>query len=158
MVNAPIMNAADTVQGSMGECYMTLDGRRINLMQLVNISANIEKTKEQVPILGKVGKGNKSTGWSGSGSATMHYGSPQLRKAFAEYAKTGKDFYFDIQLTNEDPTSTIGRQTVILKECNMDSYLLAQLDTDSSYLDEDFDFTFEDFEIPEEFKDLEGTL
>ena len=64
--------------------------------------------------------------------------------------------YFDIQLTNEDPTSSVGRQTVILKDCNFDSVLLAKADADAEYLDESMDFTFEDFEIPEKFSLLAG--
>ena len=49
-------------------------------------------------------------------------------------------------------------QTVILKDCNIDSALLAKFDADAEYLDEDMDFTFEDFKMPEAFKDLEGFL
>lgn len=59
-------------------------------------------------------------------------------------------------ITNEDPTSSVGRQTVILKDCNMDGGLLAKFDADAEYLDEDMDFTFEDFEMPETFTMLAG--
>lgn len=72
------------------------------------------------------------------------------------YKDTGEDVYFDIQVTNEDPTSSVGRQTVILKDCNMDGGLLAKFDADAEYLDEDMDFTFEDFEMPETFTMLAG--
>jgi hypothetical protein len=74
------------------------------------------------------------------------------------YAKTGEDFYFDIQVTNEDPTSSVGRQTVILKDCNLDSAIMAQFDADSTYLTETLDFTFESVEMSEEFSLLAGML
>ena len=74
------------------------------------------------------------------------------------YKNTGVDVYFDIQITNEDPTSASGRQTVILKDCNIDSALLAKFDADAEYLDEDMDFTFEDFEIVEVFNHLDGMV
>ena len=64
--------------------------------------------------------------------------------------------YFDIQVTNEDPTSSVGRQTVILKDCNIDGGILTKFDADAEYLDEDMDFTFEDFEMPEAFTLLAG--
>ena len=74
------------------------------------------------------------------------------------YKNTGEDIYFDIQVTNEDATSSVGRQTVVLKDCNMDGGLLTKFDADAEYLDEDMDFTFEDFEIPEKFTLLSGMM
>lgn len=153
---AQIMNAKDSISGSLAECFITIEGNRYNFMQAINIEATIEKTKTEVPILGKTGKGNKATGWSGSGSATFHYNTSIFRELLYRYAKTGKDFYFDMQITNEDPTSAIGRQTVILKDCNIDGGILTKLDADAEYLEEEFDFTFEDFEMPEKFNLLEG--
>ena len=66
------------------------------------------------------------------------------------------DIYFDIQITNEDPTTSVGRQTIILKDCNLDGGILAKFDADAEYLDEDVDFTFEDVEMPEKFNLLAG--
>ena len=150
------MNAKDSVSAKLAECYVTIENNRYNFMQAINLEANFEKTKSEVPILGKTGSGNKSTGWKGTGSATMHYNSSIMRELMERFKKTGEDDYFDIQVTNEDPTSSVGRQTVILKDCNIDGGVLAKFDADGEYLDEDIDFTFEDFEIPEKFKMLNG--
>lgn len=151
-----IMNAKDTVSASLAECYATIDGIRYNLMQAINLEATMEKNKTEVPILGKTGKGNKSTSWTGTGSATFHFNTSVFRKAMKAYKDTGMDFYFDIQITNSDPTSSVGRQTIILKDCNLDSILLAKFDADGEYLDEEMDFTFEDWEMPEVFSELNG--
>lgn len=153
---ATIMHAKDTVSASLAECYVTMDGTRYNFMQAYNLEAKIEKTKVEVPILGKTGKGNKSTGWKGTGSATFHYNTSIFRELLVKFKETGEDIYFDIQVSNEDPTSAVGRQTVVLKDCNIDGGILAKFDADSDYLNEDFDFTFEDFEMPEKFTNLEG--
>jgi hypothetical protein len=72
-----------------------------------------------------------------------------------KYAKEGIDTYFDIQVTNEDRTSAAGRQTTTLKGCNLDSVILAKMDADGEYLDETVDFTFEDWDLDEEFTQLE---
>ena len=152
----PIMNAKDSVSVSLAECFATIEGNRYNLMQALNLEAKLEKTKTEVPILGKTGKGNKATGWKGTGSATFHYNTSIFRELLERFKNTGEDIYFDIQVTNEDPTSAVGRQTVILKDCNIDGGILAKFDADGEYLDEDMDFTFEDFEIPEKFKLLNG--
>ena len=154
--HAQIMNGKDTVSANLAECYATIDSTRYNLMQAINLEAKFEKTKTEVPILGKPGKGNKATGWKGTGSATFHYNTSIFRELLYKFKETGEDTYFDIQITNEDPTSSVGRQTVILKDCNIDGGVLAKFDADAEYLDEDMDFTFEDFEIPEKFSLLDG--
>lgn len=151
-----IMNGKDAVSASLAECFATIDGTRYNLMQAINLDATMEKNKSELPILGRTGKGNKASGWKGTGSATFPFNTSVFRKAMKAYKDTGADFYFDMQITNEDPTSGVGRQTIILKDCNLDSVILAKFDADGEYLDEDMDFTFEDWEMPEEFAILNG--
>lgn len=156
MADRTIMNAKDAVSASLAECFVTIGDNRYNFMQAINLEAHFKKNKTEVPVLGKTGKGNKATGWTGTGSATFHYNTSIFRELMKRYKDTGEDVYFDIQVTNEDPTSSVGRQTVILKDCNTDGGLLAKFDADAEYLDEDMDFTFEDFEMPETFSLLAG--
>ena len=59
---ATTMNAKDAISGSMGKCYVTIDGNRYFLMQVISLKAEMEKTKVKVPIMGRPGKGNKATG------------------------------------------------------------------------------------------------
>lgn len=150
------MKAKDSLSAKLAECYVTINGRRYNFMQAINFEANFERTKTEIPILGKTGYGNKSTGWKGSGSATFHYNTSIFREMMQKYKDTGEDVYFEIQVTNEDPTSDAGRQTVVFMDCNIDGGILAKFDADGEYLDEDMDFTFEDFKMPETFNVLAG--
>lgn len=156
MPNAQVMNAKDAISAPLAECFVTIDGKRYNFAQAITLEATLEKNKTEVPILGRVTKGNKATGATGSGSMTLHYNQSIFRQVMYEYQKTGEDMYFEIQVTNEDPTATVGRQTTILKGCNLDSIIVAKFDADGEYLDEDVDFTFESFELPEKFKLLDG--
>lgn len=158
MADNVTMKAKDTLSAALAECFVTIGKRRYNFMQAINLEATFEKEKTEVPILGKTGKGNKATGWKGTGSATFHYNTSIFRQMMLDYKNTGQDTYFEIQITNEDPTSGAGRQTMILKDCNIDGGILAKFDADSEYLDEDMDFTFEDFSMPESFSNLDGFL
>jgi hypothetical protein len=153
-----IMKARDTISASLAECFVTIGTHRYNFMQAIKLEAKFDKTKTEVPILGKTGKGNKATGWKGTGSATFHFNTSIFRKMMLDYKNTGQDTYFEIQITNEDPTSSVGRQTIVLMDCNIDGGILAKFDADGDYLDEDMDFTFEDFSMPEAFADLTGFL
>lgn len=66
MANA-VMNALDALQGSMAECFLTTeDGRRYNFMQIYKMEVKMDITSKELPILGKTGKGNRSTGWKGT--------------------------------------------------------------------------------------------
>ena len=128
MAKQRTMNGKDAISGSKAECFVTIENRRYNFMQIINFESSMEKTKTEVPILGKVSKGNKATGCKYTFKGTAHY----------------------------NPTSSVGRQTIIHKDCNLDSGILAKFDADAEYLDEEISGTFEDWEMPEEFSLLDG--
>ena len=150
------MKAKDTISATLAECYIEFKNKngkkeRYNFMQAINLEAKFEKTKSEVPILGKTGKGNKATGWKGTGSATFHYNTSIFRELMKKFSDTGEDIYFDIYVTNSDPTSDAGKQEIVLIDCNIDGGILAKFDADAEYLDEEMDFTFENFEIKSSF-------
>ena len=151
------MNAQDAVYGSLATCYVTIGGRRLNFMTLIKFESKWEVNINDIPILGKVGKGHKSAGGNGTWSGTAHYNQSHFRAIADEYQKTGEMPYFDIQVTNEDPTSAAGRQTVIHHDCLCDSFVLAKFEAGETTLEEDLSGTFESWDLPEKFKELSGT-
>lgn len=153
---AQVMMSKDGVSASLAECYITIEGNRYNFMQMIDFESTFEKTKTTIPILGKTGKGNMATGWNGTFSGTAHYNQSIFRKLMLRYKDTGEDIYFEIQVSNEDPTSSVGRQTVTHIGCNLDSGTLAKFDADGDYLSEDINGTFDDFLIPSEFSLIDG--
>lgn len=154
------MLAKNAVSAKMAECYVTIDGNRYNLMSAINVKVTFEKSKSEVPILGQMNKGHKSTSSSITGSAEFHFNTSIWRELAYRFQETGEDLYFDMQITNEDITaSDIGRQTIILYGCNFDSVILTAFDADSDDpMTEDMDFTVERFEMPEKFKAMDGML
>lgn len=156
MSNNVTMNAKDAVFGSLAECFVTIDGRRYNFMNLTEFESKWEVTITDVPILGKVGLGHKATGGKGTWSGTAHYNTSVFRKMANTYQKTGVMPYFDIQVSNEDPTSAAGRQTIIHRGCLCDTFTLAKFQAGEELLDEEISGTFESWDMPETFKDLDG--
>ncbi|MGG2105550.1 phage tail tube protein [Lysinibacillus pakistanensis] len=148
------MHGRDAIHGAQGVAWITIEGNRYKFAQLISLEARMDKTKTQVPIMGRTGKGNKATGWEGTGSATFHYNTSVFRMLLKRYKDTGEDIYFDIQITNEDGSAKVGRQTTILQDCNLDGGIIASLDADADYLEDSVDFTFEDWDMPEEFSIL----
>lgn len=145
------LKAEELVSGQEGRAYAQIDGRNEEMLYLKDIEATIKKTKSDVKVLGKRGVQKKTTGWTGTGSMTVYYVTSVFRKMMTDYIRTGIDTHFDIVVVNDDPLSGFGTQTVVLKNCNLDSVILAKIDTGSDELDEKMDFTFEDVEILDEF-------
>ena len=156
MSNNVVMRGKDAVSAKLAECFVTIDGNRYNFMQAIDFEAKFERTKTKVPILGQPGMGNKSTGWRGTGKATFHYNSSVFRELMLKYKNTGEDVYFEIQVSNCDPSSSTGRQTIVFVDCNIDGGILAKFDANGEYLDEKLEFTFEDFRMPQRFRSLNG--
>lgn len=152
------MKGKDALSAKLAKCFVTIGKNRYNFMQAINLEANFGKTKTKVPILGRTGAGNKSSGWEGTGKAAFHYNTSIFREMMVAFKDTGDDVYFEIQIENEDPTSAAGRQTMVLMDCNIDGGILAKFDADGEYLDEEIDFTFDDFKMPESFKLLVGMV
>jgi len=156
MPNNAIMNAKDAVYGSLASCFVTIDGRRYNFMNLTEFESTWEVNITDVPILGKVGMGHKAAGGKGTWSGTAHYNQSHIRAVADTYQKTGVMPYFEIQVTNEDPTSAVGRQTIIHRDCLFDSVVLAKFQAGEEILEEDLSGTFDSWDMPEKFRELEG--
>ncbi|PPQ49126.1 phage portal protein [Paenibacillus peoriae] len=145
------LKAGDTISGQEGRAFATINGNVEEMFYIKTLEATAEKEKTDVKTLGKRGTQHKANGWSGSGSMTIYYTTTRFRQLMLDYIKTGKDTYFEILITNEDPSSSIGKQTVVLKSVNLDSVIMAKVDTGSEVLDEDIDFTFDDVDIQDSF-------
>lgn len=142
----------DAISGKQAKAFVTINGRVEELFYAKSLEATIEKNKADVPILGKTNVGHKAAGWTGSGTLTVYYFSSLFRQLMIEYVKTGRDFYFDIQVVNEDPASSVGKQTIVLKDCNLDSVVAATFDaTTDDPLEEEMPFTFEDIDMLDQF-------
>ena len=150
------MQAKDAIICSLAECFITIGSTRYNFMQLINFESHLKPNATKVDILGRTTKGNKMNGGEGTWSGTAHYNQSILRILAYKYQSTGLMSTFDIQVTNEDPTSSVGRQTIILKGCLIDDFTLAKFGADYELLDEDLSGTFDSFEMPEKFKVLSG--
>lgn len=147
------LRAGDTISGQEGRAFASIDGENHEMFYVKNIRATVEKQKAEVKTLGRRGVQHKATGWSGTGEMTIYYVTSRFRQIMYKYMKEGVDTYFDITITNDDPMSTIGKQTVTLKGVNLNEVVMAALDTESEALEEDVSFTWEDIDMPELFAD-----
>lgn len=145
------LKAGDVISGQEGRVYATIDGRVEDMFYVKKTEAKVKKKKKEIKTLGKRGEQHKAAGWSGEGNFTIYYITSRFREIMLKYMKEGIDTYFDMTVVNEDPTSTIGRQTVVLKDVNLDEVPMLMLDVDAEVLEEEINFTFEDVDLLDKF-------
>lgn len=151
------MREQDAISGKMARAYATINGRREELFYAKSLEATIEKNKIDVPVLGKTNTPKRSAGWSGSGTMTVYYVTSVFRQLMRDFVKTGQDFWFDLQVINEEPNSATGKQTAVLMNCNLDSIVAAKFDaTSDDMLDEEMPFTFSDYDLLDQFTAING--
>lgn len=151
-----IMNDTDAVYGSLAECFITINGRRYNFMSLTEFESKWDVKIVDVPILGKVGMGQKAAGGKGTWSGTAHYNQSAFREMANHYQKTGEMPSFVIQVSNEDPGSTVGRQTIVHYGCLCEKFTLAKFKAGEELLDEELSGTFSSWDMPEKFNEMNG--
>lgn len=145
------LKASDTISGQEGRAYATINGQVEEMFYIKTLEASVEKEKADVKTLGRRGTQHKAIGWNGTGSMTIYYVTSRFRQLMLDYMSSGKDTDFDVTITNEDPNSTIGLQTITLLGVNLDSVVMVSLDTESDALEEDIDFTFEGVDMGQAF-------
>ncbi|MFD0588848.1 phage tail tube protein [Paenibacillus sp. GCM10027627] len=151
------LHSQDTISGKEGRAFVKINGNNEELFFAKTIEATVEKAKSEIKSIGKRMTGHKTTGLSGTGSMTIYYMTPLFRSMLQDFKNKGRDVYFDMVVENEDGASAAGKQVVHLMGVNLNSTILTKLDGDSDDpLDEEIEFTFEDFNISTPFKKIIG--
>lgn len=83
------MNAKDAVSAKLASCYITSEGNRYLLMQAKNVEVKYDKEKQEVAILGRTTKGNKTNGGKITGSCTIYHNTDIFTEMIAKYQDTG---------------------------------------------------------------------
>lgn len=143
--------AEDGINGAEGYAQATIDGVIHRLFDAKKIEAKFDKQKSELRVMGSRAIQNRAKGWKGTGSMTLYYATSVFREAAIKYIETGKDLFFDLLVVNEDPQTTLGKQTMLFTGCNIDSTVLAKLDIDADAMDEEVSFTFTGVKMLDKF-------
>lgn len=145
------LTADEVISGREGEIWINIDGQLRLAAEIRKIEAKTEKTKSTFLVIGHRGEQNKTTGFKCTGTMTMYYGVSVWASVVEDYMKTGKDLFFPIVVTNEDPSTIRGAQRVRLNRCNLNDITVVSLDADSEFLTQEVSFTFDDYDILDKF-------
>ena len=150
-----IIEPGNIIDGAEGTIYAIVQGQKYGMALVQNLTANAEKTKDQYNRLGTRTPMHRSRGVNLTGSMSVYSGGKLLQEMMFQYIKDGVDVFFEIVVTNEDPTSNIGRRVASLKNVNLDNVLMTSVDIETGALAEDVSFTFDDIDYLDQF-DNEG--
>lgn len=135
--------ARDTLNGAEGKIIITVDGRNIDIAGMKNITTNAEIQSNDMRVVGTRTIQNKNNGVKQTGKGNIYYGSNIFTDMVLQYIQTGVMPEFDIQITNNDPTTTIGSQIMAYYGCTLTGTIpLSILDDEEAMLNYDFEFAF----------------
>ena len=143
--------ANDGVNGKAGSAFMVKNGRNIELFGIKKFEANAEVQTADFPVVGALVDQTKVKGIKYSGTMTLYYGTPEFLEILSEYKRNGRFPEINLQVTNEDKGSTVGKQTVAIYGVTLSKIPIAMLDDSAAYLQEEIPFTFTDYEPLKKF-------
>jgi len=141
----------DALNGKQGKAFLTLNGENNELFSIKKFQTDVEYQKADFKVVGTTTVQQKTTGAKKTGSMTIYYGTPLFIQMAQEYEKNGKVVYFDMQVENDDPATSVGKQTVVYYGCSLDKIPLSMLDSDSDFLEEEVGFSYTSFEVLDNF-------
>lgn len=142
---------SDTIASSEGKVYVTIDGQNRELFEVQSIRAQIDFIVQERRMLGKRMTQHKVVGATGTGSATLYFMNSQMLNLAIQYIKSGKFANNKLQMKNEDPQSTIGKQEVVLENLVFKTISVAAVEESDDPITFDSDFTFDGIESLESF-------
>jgi hypothetical protein len=144
----------DTLHGSAGKAVIIQDGQVKDLFGAKNVKTQAEISSTEMKVIGTKKAQDKPGSVKQTGTMTVYYGTPLFLDMLAQYIRNGVMPYFNLQTTNDDPTTTVGVQTVVYYNCKLSGTIpLSILDAEADMLTMDISFTYEDFEPLSTFHD-----
>ena len=135
--------AKDTVNGAEGKVFVTVNGQQIEVAGMRNITTNAEIQGADMRVIGTRTIQNKANGAKLTGTGNIYYGTPLWSDMVLQYINTGVMPQFDLQITNIDPTTTIGSQIMAYYGCQLTGTIpLSILNSEEAVLNYDFNFTY----------------
>lgn len=135
--------AKDTVNGAEGKAFVTRDGKQIEVAGMMNITTYAEIQGKEMRVVGTRTIQNKANGAKQTGKGNIYYGTSLWTDMVLEYINTGNMPQFDLQVTNDDPSSSVGSQSIAYYGCELTGSIpLSILDSEEAMLNFEFNFTY----------------
>ena len=135
--------AKDTVNGAEGSVVITRDGRNYVVAGMRNIRPTGNIQSQDMRVIGTRVIQDKPNGVKQTGTGNIYYGCDLFRDMVLNYINTGVMEEFDIQITNNDPTTSLGSQVMAYYGCHLTGEIpLSILDSEEAMMNYDFNWSY----------------
>lgn len=142
----------DAPSAKLATAFVTIGDRRYSMLMAKDFEASMNVETKEVPTLGRTIKGVKPVGATIKFKMTVYHCTEIFDEVVEKYKNTGLMPTFDIQVTSEDPASSIGRSTKIFTDCILDGdVLLSMFDADGEFVEQSIEGYAQDFSRPEKY-------
>ena len=142
----------DAPSAKLATCFVTIGTRRYAMLMAKDFEGKMNVETKEVPTLGRTVKGVKPFGATIKWKMTVYHCTEIFDEVVEQYKNTGLMPTFDIQVTNEDPASSVGRSTKIYTDCIIDGdVLLSMFDADGDFVEQTIEGYAQDFSRPEKY-------
>ena len=135
--------AKDTVNGAEGSVVITQNGKNMVIASMKNITTNAEIQSSDMRVVGTRTIQAKNNGAKLTGTGNIYYGSNVFTDMVLQYIQKGTMPLFDIQITNNDPATTVGSQVMAYYGCTLTGTIpISILNSEEAMLNYDFNFAY----------------
>lgn len=127
MTDTKVMAIHDAPVAKFAEVFVTLNGNRYTMLMCKNFEGKASISTQDVPRMGSIVMGKKPTGVEISFTMTIYKCTEIFDDVLDTFIKTGVMPTMDIQISNEDPATSMGRSTKVFNDCVLDGDVLLSL-------------------------------
>lgn len=138
----------DVPNGRCGSAYITDANNEIHeLFYLQALQAGADFNTATLPVIGKVIDQTKITGANYSGTFTIYKVTSLFNTWLAQYSRTGQLPVFTLNITENDESTSIGAERVVLYNCQVTNIPIVDLVAGTDVTTVQIGFTFADYEL-----------
>lgn len=149
--------ARDTVNGAEGTIFVTRNGQNVEVVGMKNIQTIGGIQSADMKTIGTRVIQDKPNGVKLTAKGNIYYGSNgsnMFRDMVLNYIQNGVMEYFDIQINNTDPSTSVGNQIGAYYGCHLTGDIpLSILDDEQAMLAYDFNFAYTRVGMIQKFTD-----
>lgn len=153
MDSTKIMATNDAPVAKFAEVFVTLKGRRYAMLMCKNFEGKASISNQDVSRMGSIIMGKKPTTVELSFSMTIYKCTEIFDDVLDTFIKTGVMPTMDIQTSNEDPATSMGRTTKVYNDCVLDGEVLLSLaGSEDDFIEQEISGFAGGYTRPEKYK------
>ena len=148
-----VMATNDAPVAKYAEVCVTLKGKRYAMLMCKNFEGKASISNQDVPRMGSIIMGKKPTSVELSFTMTIYKCTEIFDDVLDEFMSTGVMPTMDIQTSNEDPATSMGRTSKVYNDCVLDGDVLLSLaGSEDDFIEQEISGFANSITRPEKYK------